>query len=190
MPPKAKYSKAQIVDAAFDLARRDGLDAVMARDVAEKLGTSTSPIFTAFSNMDKLKEQVVLKAEEYYEEYAAGRSDEKLPAFMKFCLQMTGFAKAEPQLFKLLFSGSAVSDDTSKLPIRGSAADQCKAMLVTDYHLPQDDADFLFDQFWIYTYGMCMLIAEGTYDIPASKLNKLLADEFKAQYVLIKSGNR
>ena len=72
MPPKAKYTRENIVDAAFEVARKGGLDAVMARDVAQKLGTSTSPIFTAFSSMEELKalvsEKVTIVVDHNYSE--------------------------------------------------------------------------------------------------------------------------
>ena len=63
-------------------------------------------------------------------------------------------------------------------------------MLMRDYGLSADDADFLFNQFWIYTFGVCVLITNGTLTLSNAAINKLLTDEFKAQYVLIKSGNR
>ncbi len=187
MPPKPKYSKENIVDAAFELARKDGLEGVLARDVAQALGTSTSPIFTVFDTMDELKQAVRDKASEFYESFGA-RVDEKTPAFMRFCSQMIGFAREEPKLFAELFINSPAKG--SVLPVRGSSAAECRSLLMRDYGLSADDADFLFNQFWVYTFGICVLIASGGMTMSNSAINKLLTDEFKAQYVLIKSGNR
>lgn len=189
MPPKAKYTRENIVNAAFEVARKGGLDAVMARDVAQKLGTSTSPIFTAFSSMEELKALVVEKAFAYYEDFGT-EGDGKTPAFMRFCTQMIGFAKAEPQLFKLVFSKADGEEQTDGLPIKGSSAAQCKELLVHEYNLSQEDTDYLFDQFWIFVFGLCMLIVNGSISMTGAEINKLLSSEFKAQYVLIKSGNR
>ncbi len=189
MPPRPKVTRDDIVDAAFDLAKKDGLAGVMARDVAAAIGTSTSPIFTVFSGMDELRQAVREKIAEHYEGFG-DKVDEKTPAFMRFCSQMIGFAKEEPKLFAELFINDPVRDPSSGLPVRGSSAQECRDMLMRDYGLSGDDADFLFNQFWIYTFGVCVLITNGTMTLSNAAINKLLTDEFKAQYVLIKSGNR
>ena len=40
MPPKPKFTKEEIVDAALDIVSRDGVEAMTAREVGERLGTS------------------------------------------------------------------------------------------------------------------------------------------------------
>ncbi len=59
MPPKPKYTEQEIAACAFEIAREEGLDAIAARSVAKRLGTTTSPIFTCFSGMDALKAAVL-----------------------------------------------------------------------------------------------------------------------------------
>ena len=53
MPPKFKFTKDEIVSAAFGIVREGGEDALTAREVAKRLGSSTSPIFTVFSELAK-----------------------------------------------------------------------------------------------------------------------------------------
>ena len=66
MPPKPKFTKEQILDAALDIARTRGANAIVARDVGKRLGTSSSPIFTFWSNMDELLADVKTKAYEIF----------------------------------------------------------------------------------------------------------------------------
>ena len=54
MPPKAKYTREEIVQKAFQMTREKGIEAVAARELGKRLGTSSSPIFTAFKNMEEL----------------------------------------------------------------------------------------------------------------------------------------
>lgn len=61
MPPKRKFSKEQIIDAAFEIARIEGLDSITIRKVAEKIGSSIAPIYVNFETVDGLKEEVVKK---------------------------------------------------------------------------------------------------------------------------------
>ena len=48
MPPKAKFSKEEIIKAAVNLVRTEGAQALTARALGTKLGVSSSPVFTFF----------------------------------------------------------------------------------------------------------------------------------------------
>lgn len=53
-----KFTKEQIIDAAFEIARTEGVDAVTIRKVAEKLGGSIAPIYVNFKEAGELVEEV------------------------------------------------------------------------------------------------------------------------------------
>ena len=69
MPPKPKFTKEEITNAALTVAREKGIAAVSAREVALVLGTSTRPIFTYFRTMDELKKEVRQFAENIFQNY-------------------------------------------------------------------------------------------------------------------------
>ena len=46
MPPKPKFTKEELVQAALELAREGGLEMVVARNLGQKLATAPSTIFT------------------------------------------------------------------------------------------------------------------------------------------------
>ena len=69
MPPIPKYTKEEITSVAFELVRKQGYDLLTARDLAQKLNTSTRPIFTAFENMDELKKEIIYKSAALFDEY-------------------------------------------------------------------------------------------------------------------------
>lgn len=48
MPPKPKYTKEEIVQVAFEMARENGLESVVARELGKRLGISSTPIFLIF----------------------------------------------------------------------------------------------------------------------------------------------
>ena len=58
MAPKVKVTKGQILTAAVNIVRRDGIGALNARDLAKRLNCSTQPIFSCYSTMEKLKTDV------------------------------------------------------------------------------------------------------------------------------------
>ena len=45
MAPKNKFTKEEIINAAFDIAKVDGLGAITVRRVAQKLNSSIAPIY-------------------------------------------------------------------------------------------------------------------------------------------------
>lgn len=102
MPPKPKYTKEEILAAAYDLTREKGIDAVAAREVGKRLNTSSSPIFTIWSSMDALKEDVRMLAKHNYRKYMADIFDYS-PSFKEFGMRCVSFAAEEPNLFRLLF---------------------------------------------------------------------------------------
>ncbi len=59
--PKNKFSKEQIIDAAFEIARTEGIDNITMRKIAEKMGSSVAPIYVNFKNTDELTEAVIEK---------------------------------------------------------------------------------------------------------------------------------
>lgn len=59
MGPRIKFSREQIIDTAFEIAKTDGIGNVTIRKIAEKIGSSVAPIYVNFENMDELNEALV-----------------------------------------------------------------------------------------------------------------------------------
>ena len=75
MPPKPKFTKEEIISAAYALLEQKGMDAVVAREVARELSSTPAPIFTCFENMEELKEAVHAKAISECTEYLRDCTD-------------------------------------------------------------------------------------------------------------------
>ena len=52
MPPKQKVTRDGIIEAAFRIARTQGVERISARSVAEELGCSTQPVLYHFSTVE------------------------------------------------------------------------------------------------------------------------------------------
>ena len=77
MPPKAKFTREEIIDAAFGIVRRDGFEALTARALGAKLGSSPRPIFTVFRSMEEVQAEVVLRGRRLYEKFEDTEIDRK-----------------------------------------------------------------------------------------------------------------
>lgn len=61
MGPKVKFTKVQIVDAAFEIARTEGINNITMRKIAEKMGSSVAPIYVNFKDVNELTEAIIEK---------------------------------------------------------------------------------------------------------------------------------
>lgn len=76
MPPKPKFSKEQIINSAFHIAKIEGLDKITIRKVADHLGGSSAPIYVNFNDVGELKRSVIHKivelSQQMLREYQSG----------------------------------------------------------------------------------------------------------------------
>lgn len=73
--PKQRITKEMVIEAAFELARTGGMEQVLVKSIAEKIGCSVQPIYSYCSNMESLKNDLREKTGEFIREYVAERVD-------------------------------------------------------------------------------------------------------------------
>ncbi|HNT02906.1 MAG TPA: TetR/AcrR family transcriptional regulator [Bacillota bacterium] len=61
MGPKIKFTREQIIDAAFEIARAEGIDNVTMRKIAHRMGSSVAPIYVNFKSINELIEALIEK---------------------------------------------------------------------------------------------------------------------------------
>src|SRR5690606_18911957 len=71
MAPKSKFTKEQIIDAAFEIARQEGLNGITIRKVADQLGSSIAPIYVNFKDVNELIREVIKKVSDVSKQYVA-----------------------------------------------------------------------------------------------------------------------
>ena len=189
MPPKAKYTREEIINAAVDIAAERGIKALTARELGAALGTSSRPIFTAFKNMEEVLDEVRKAALSRFEVYAR-RAMEFTPVYKELGMQMILFAAEQPKLYRLVFmtekSGMQSFDDV--FVHLGDMATLSVEVIQRDYELSYENAKLLFRHNWIYTYAIGSLIATGVCRFPPNEIQDMLSREFVAMLMLIKSG--
>lgn len=189
MPPRPRFTEKEIVDVALGLVSEQGIAALTARELGQYLGSSTRPIFTVFENMEEVQKCVKAAAWEKFESYTA-KAMHYTPAFKQVGMQMVLFAVEEPKLYQLLFmqENSEVRGFRDLLPRLGSTAETCLAMIRSDYGLTEAEANVLFENVWVYTYGIGALCATRACSFSEEELVRMLGTEFMAMITFIKSG--
>lgn len=188
MPPKAKYSKEEIIETALNVVSEKGVSALTAKELSCALQTSTSPIFTFFDSMSQVLEAVKAAAMKRFEDYY-NKIEESMPEFKKIGMQMILFAKEEPRLYQLIFmteneNAESFDDIYSHL---GALADKSLECIQKDYSLSFNDAQKLFSHVWIHTFGIGTLCATGVCKFTNEQIAAMLTEDFTAMLTLIKS---
>lgn len=162
MPPKAKFTRETIIDTAFIITQEQGIDAVTARELGKCLGSSARPIFTVFASMEEVKELVILRAKELYQQYVEEGLKNELP-FKGIGLAYIRFASEQPKLFQLLFMSvfSKDLDISSILPILDEHYDRTLQSIQEPFYLEKEPAQRLYQHLWIYTHGIATMIVTG-----------------------------
>lgn len=157
MPPKARFRREEIVNAALDIAREKGIDAVTARSVARSLHVSVAPLFTWFDTMDGLRAEVYARAREIYREYIQRGLAESIP-FLGIGRQYLRFAREERELYKLLFltRPDAVSGGATEA-LRFSQ-ELARESLKRIYRMDGKTADRYFRDLWLVVFSFATLI--------------------------------
>lgn len=112
MPPRAKITREMVVDAAFAVARAEGVESVNARTVSGALNCSTQPVMYHFSTIGELKRAVYEKTGEYHTEYLLNVPQDRENVMLGIGLNYIRFAVEEPNLFRVLFQSGLAKENS------------------------------------------------------------------------------
>ena len=188
MPPKPKFTKEEIVQTALEIVSQKGVDALTAKELGDALGSSARPIFTVFASMKEVQDAVREAAMRRFESYA----EQKLPGmplFKQIGMQMVLFGAREPKLYQLLFmqeNRTAVSFDDIFGEL-GPTAETCIGLIQETYDMCETEARLLFENVWIYTFGVGTLCATRKCRFSEEALGQMLSTEFQAMMLLVKT---
>jgi len=155
MPPTIRFSREAVLNAAYQLVRREGPSALNARAVAKELGGSTQPIFRLFSGMEELKSAVTELALTTWKERMKVRMRDSAFPYLTIGMSFLLFARDEPELFKLLFMRDRVTD--------GSCTDYNISwgipLIESSVKVDAETAAQLYERNWLFCYGLAVSIA-------------------------------
>lgn len=179
MPPKAKFTKEEIVNTALSIIRRDGVEALTSRALGQALGSSARPIFTVFESMQEVQQETVLAAKALYREYVE-RGLQDTPAFKGVGAQYILFAMQEPKLFHLLFMSEQPSlpDLNGILPAIEESYEEILNSVQIPYNLDKETACRLYQHLWIYTHGIASLCATKMCRFTGEEIDNMMSEVF------------
>ncbi len=178
MPPKVRFGKERVLDAALQVTREGGIDAVNARSVAKKLGCSTQPLFSVFGSMDELKNGVTDVALSIYEEHILEITKDSAAPYLGIGRAYIDFARVEPELFRLLFMSGRVKPELNGT--WDKSLEYATGALMEKTGCTREQAAALHRHMWIYAHGLAVLLVTHCLELGEAETDKLLETEFKA----------
>lgn len=175
MPPKFKFTREEIIQEALDLTRKNGISAVTARALGERLHSSVKPIFGQFKNMEEVQKEV-LKASY---DLSCTRMQELMesgeyPPYKASGIAYIRFAKEEPELFKLLYmrdrSNESFDDKIYMKPLMEEVQ--------KNLDLSEDDAYLFHLEMWIFVHGIAVMTATSYLEWDMDKVSEVLSDAY------------
>ena len=160
MPPRVKFTKEEIVEAALRVTREGGIDSLTARSLAAELGASTRPMFTYFETVDELKYEVHEAAKGIYKTYIERGLAEPVP-FLGVGQNTIRFAREEPELFRLLFLQKPDGADGGAAEALAFSQDLVRDSIMGIYKMDAYEADCYYRNLWLIAFSFCAMIAAG-----------------------------
>lgn len=174
MPPIKKFQKEEIIDTAYRIVEKEGLESINARRIAKELGCSVQPIFHNFSNMEELNEAVRDRIYKKYEEYMLSGINEA-SAYKNTGLSYIRFAHDYPEFFKILLMqqtnlnfSNFISDD--------NVDDEITKAGQKTTGLSYDEQKEFHKRVAIFAHGLACFVATRTVEFTDQEIDKLLED--------------
>lgn len=188
MPPKPKFTKEEIISMALKIVSSQGIEALTARQLASKLGTSARPIFTIFNNMEEVQKEVRLLAMKSFENMKFEMNQE-MPLYKQLGMKMVWFGINEPKLYQFLFmkENKEIKSFDNLFDYLGVIAEESIEMIKKDYGLNSQQAKILFEHTWIHTFGIGALCSTKMCKFTIEEISHLLTEDFKGIMLVLKN---
>lgn len=179
MPPKEKVSRVMVLNAAFEMTRENGFENVTARKLAERLGSSTQPIFRAYENMDMLKEELFYKSAELFSDHMLKSREKGQPVYLSMGMAYIEMACREKHLFKLIADiDEYETGDLNEFLQQGDCNELLENLPKTE-KLTADQKKEVFRMVWMFTHGVATLVAAKRVSMGTGEIEEMLKKAYE-----------
>lgn len=182
MANTTKITKEMILDTAFSIARREGLNSISNRRIAKELNSSIRPIYYQFKNTEELKLELGKKIDTYFYDYLLNNKLGNMPLYKQIGINYIRFSRDEKKLFKILFMS-----DNKLLPsdfILDTDYMKIRDIIRISTNLSDKDIKSFHLKMWLFTHGIATLSANDTILFTDKQISDLLSYEFQALMLL------
>ena len=179
MPTTVRITKEEIIAAAYEITKEQGIEAATARAVAKRLKCSIQPVYYVFETMTNMREAVLEKAKLEYTQSLFSN----LPDTLKInavAFNYIRFAREYPYLFKLMFANDKY-ENISVLDknIRNENKPRIIRIIKEDYGIGDEKhAEDLHIKGGIFCHGLAMMAISGSINVDDETIGRLIKEVF------------
>lgn len=185
MPPKIQITEEQIIKGAIEIIRKDGIEALNARSLANVLGCSVQPIFRTFSNMGELKKRVTAVIAEEYQQYLLKEMSIE-DRMLGLLFAYIRYAQKEKNFFKLLHMSDRLelreTEEFTKVGINKSIVDTMAEMT----GLSAENAETLYTGTFFTAHGIASMLASNHCSFSEDSIQRIITDVFDGLVLKLK----
>lgn len=159
MARKKEISGTKILDVAYKMAVKDGLESLTARSIAKTGHFSTQPIYLEFSNMKDLRAQVLKRISTDLRTKTLQQGFTGQP-LIDLDLSYIQFAKKHVNLFRAMFIDGKFGSDIIADTLMELGTEKFKAQYEDAQYSDKKIADIVVSN-WIATAGMAALLVNN-----------------------------
>lgn len=173
------FTREMIVEVATALVAEHGMAGLTARNVAEKLRSSTAPIYASFGNIEGLKEAVLERARSLLRETTRRPWSDR--PFLNEGTGLVVFARENPQLYALLF----LTPETARVALPRVYADLLADMKKDPRFqaFSAHERNQVLEKMWFLAVGMATLVHAG--QLPDCTTHGIMTSLLEAGNVII-----
>lgn len=175
MPPKVKVTKDDIVKTAIELVREHGEEALGARAIAARIGSSTQPVFSNFATMEELRRAVIAAAYDIYLDFLRREAEGgKYPQYKSLGMAYVRFAGEERELFRLLFMRDRSGEDLAP----ALDFEQSVQMIMNANGVCEEKARLMHLEVWSCVHGIATMLATSFLPLGEELISDMLTDVY------------
>ena len=183
MPKNIKITKEMILDAAFEITKKDGISKVSNREIAKKLNCSIRPIYYQFKNSDELFNSLYNMIHEYFYKFILANLNDKFPKYKQVGLNYIKFAREEKNFYQVLFLNKNCNLDTFN-GNNDSNFNKVKDFIKISTNLSNEDINDFHFKMWTFCHGLATLLANDKIYLTDEQIKILISMEFQALMLL------
>lgn len=183
MPKNIKITKEMILNAAFEITKKDGISKVSNREIAKKLNCSIRPIYYQFKNSDELFNSLYNMIYEYFYKFILANLNDKFPKYKQVGLNYIKFAREEKNFYQVLFLNKNCNLDTFN-GNNDSNFNKVKDFIKISTNLSNEDINDFHFKMWTFCHGLATLLANDKIYLTDDQIKILISMEFQALMLL------
>lgn len=184
MPKQIKISKKDILSAALEIVRSEGIEKVSNREIARKLNCSIRPIYYQFENSEELLNELNKVMIKYFYDFITNNMNDEMPKYKQTGINYIKFAREEKNIFKVLFMSKTNLSISEFVETADGNFAEVEKYINMSTSLTGENLKSFHVKMWLFTHGLATLIACEAVNLTDEEISKLLSSEFKALVLL------